>query len=354
MPRPPRGSSAPAANLVHGAPSGRPSRPTCPYGPSGTSGSRSGRFRCTGPGTPPAAPDARPHARHAALRQYATCAAPASGTPISQNQRTAGPYSRSWSTVWLAPVPRSSGGRSAVSTTSGTADSSASITAAWKCAAAVPDVHTTATGRPLALASPSAQNAALRSSMRTLSRRSPASARRWNSIASGALRDPGATTTSRIPHRTSSSASAAASAVAGFTGSPEELRGGQRPLAPRLRVTFPGSEPLNINLDPPHRQHPARRDERVGGHVAGEQAHRREAAVVVERGQRGGERDARGQADRRLDRARHHHGQPARGRDPQGRPYPAERRHLQHDDVRGARRAHGQRVGCLAYRLVGR
>jgi hypothetical protein len=35
----------------------------------------------------------------------------------------------SWSIVWLVPVPRSSGGRSAVSTISGTPDSSASITA---------------------------------------------------------------------------------------------------------------------------------------------------------------------------------------------------------------------------------
>ena len=52
-----------------------------------------------------------------------------SGTPASQNQRTAVPYSLSWSMVWFAPVPRSSAGRSAVSTSSGTADSPASITA---------------------------------------------------------------------------------------------------------------------------------------------------------------------------------------------------------------------------------
>ena len=38
--------------------------------------------------------------------------------------------------VWFAPVPRSSGGRSAVSSSSGTPDSSASITAGWKLAAA--------------------------------------------------------------------------------------------------------------------------------------------------------------------------------------------------------------------------
>jgi hypothetical protein len=72
--------------------------------------------------------------------------------------------------AWLAPIPRSSAGRSAVSTTSGTPDSSASITAGWKLAAAVPEVHSTATGSRLALARPSAVNEAERSSIRTCSR----------------------------------------------------------------------------------------------------------------------------------------------------------------------------------------
>jgi hypothetical protein len=76
--------------------------------------------------------------------------------------------------VWLAPAPRSSGGRSAVSTSSGTPDSLASMTAGWKLAAAVPDVHTTAAGRRLAFAMPSAVYAALRSSIRTCSRIRPA------------------------------------------------------------------------------------------------------------------------------------------------------------------------------------
>ena len=94
----------------------------------------------------------------------------ASGTPASQNQRTAAPYSFSWSMVWFAPVPRSSGGRSAVSTISGTPASSASITAAWTAAAAVPEVHTSTAGRRLALARPRARNPAERSSIRTCSR----------------------------------------------------------------------------------------------------------------------------------------------------------------------------------------
>ncbi len=73
--------------------------------------------------------------------------------------------------AWFAPVSRSSGGRSAVSTSSGTPASLASMTAAWKCAAAVPEVQTSATGRRLALARPSARNEADRSSIRTCSRR---------------------------------------------------------------------------------------------------------------------------------------------------------------------------------------
>ena len=102
-------------------------------------------------------PAASPQARQASDRQYPTIPSCASGAPTSQNQRTALPYSLIWSMAWLAPVPRSSGGRSAVRTSSGTHDSSASITAGWKLAAAVPDVQTTHTGRRLALARPSAR-----------------------------------------------------------------------------------------------------------------------------------------------------------------------------------------------------
>src|SRR5262249_58902837 len=129
--------------------------------------------------------------------------------------------------------------------------------------AAVPGVRSTAAGDPLALARPSAQNAALRSSIRTLSRRSPACARRWNSIASGALRDPGASTTSFSPHLISSSTSVAASAVDGFTarpgGSIEELRGSQHPPAPGGRITFPRGVWFSLNFGYPPRQDPAPR-----------------------------------------------------------------------------------------------
>src|SRR5580693_10254125 len=72
---------------VHGAPSGRPSSDSSqPPSPSGTSGSRSGRLTCTGPGRPPAPPDAIAQARQARDRQYGTMPGRSSGTPASLNQ----------------------------------------------------------------------------------------------------------------------------------------------------------------------------------------------------------------------------------------------------------------------------
>jgi hypothetical protein len=104
--------------------------------------------------------------------------------------------------AWPAPTSRSSGGRSAVSTISGTRACQASCTAGARLAAAVPDVQVTTAGRPLALAMPSAMNPAARSSITDteVSRSSPASA---STI--GALREPGQVTAWVSPQRTSSS-----------------------------------------------------------------------------------------------------------------------------------------------------
>ena len=69
--------------------------------------------------------------------------------------------------VWGAPTPRSSGGRSAVHTMSGTRARSASTTAACSSAAAVPLVVSTTAGRPVAIPIPRPVNPAERSSSRT-------------------------------------------------------------------------------------------------------------------------------------------------------------------------------------------
>ena len=90
-----------------------------------------------------------------------------------------------------APTSRSSGGRSAVHTTRGTRARSASTTAAWSSAAAVPLVTTTTAGDPVASPMPSAVKPAERSSSRRCRARpcSAATAR-----ARGVDREPGHTT----------------------------------------------------------------------------------------------------------------------------------------------------------------
>ena len=128
------------------------------------SGSRKARFRWTGPG--PAAPwSASAHARAASGRQLAAWAS--SGTPGADAQRTTDAKSPDCSIVCGAPVSCSSGGRSAVHTSSGTPAWCASTTEGSNSATAVPLVTQTTTGRPLARAIPRAKKPALRSSSRT-------------------------------------------------------------------------------------------------------------------------------------------------------------------------------------------
>ncbi len=76
--------------------------------------------------------------------------------------------------------------------------------------------------------------------------------------------------------------------------------------------------------------------------------------AIRQLGQRGRERDAGRQPDRRFDGAGHDHRQPAGLGDLQRRPHAAERLRLQHDDVGRAGRAHRQRVLGPPDRLVGR
>ena len=128
-------SVAGVSSDVHGAPSARPpSGSGQSLSPSGTSGSRNARLRWTGPGSRVSVPRAAAQARPASARQYAVKPATRSGVPTSANRRTASPNNFTWSMVWLAPVERSSGGRSAVSRSSGTPDWSASIAAGCRFA----------------------------------------------------------------------------------------------------------------------------------------------------------------------------------------------------------------------------
>src|SRR3954453_7681535 len=104
-----------------------------------------------------------------------------------------------------APTSRSSGGRSAVSTSSGTPASWASTTAGRKFAAAVPEVHVIPAGVPVAFATPRAKNAAERSSTCECTARRPS---RTSASTSGVEREPGEVQAWRMPLRTSSSVNA--------------------------------------------------------------------------------------------------------------------------------------------------
>ena len=122
-----------------------------------------------------------------------------------------------------APTPRSSGGRSAVTTIIGTSLSPASTTAGWKFAAAVPLVHSNTAGTPSS-PMPSAANAATRSSCTTCTDNSGRSA---SASANGVLREPGAITAWRTPHLSHSSTSVAhavALALPMEDGSPAVMR----------------------------------------------------------------------------------------------------------------------------------
>src|SRR3954447_12349745 len=107
--------------------------------------------------------------------------------------------------VCPAPTSRSSGGRSAVRTSSGTPASWASTTAGRYSAAAVPLVQASTTGRRVAFARPSAKKPPERSSRWDVHRRRPS---RTSARTRGVERDPGDVQASVTPQRTSSSTNA--------------------------------------------------------------------------------------------------------------------------------------------------
>ena len=189
----------------------------------------------------------------AARRDRAPVRRPTPGTVLGRrrDRRTSAPRRRRaprWSMVWPAPVSRSSGGRSAVHTISGTRAWCASSTAGWKLAAAVPDVHEHDRGRPDA--------------WRRRARRTPPSARRGarapgsrssraSASASGVERDPGASARVRR-HRPRAHSSTSARAKRGVASrrrrhariAPMRLRAGARVHA---RPSGPGT-PVEARL----------------------------------------------------------------------------------------------------------
>src|SRR5215213_1242586 len=125
-----------------------------------------------------------------------------SGAGRSKRQRTKSPKMSGWSMVWLAPVWRNSGGRSAVSRIMGTPSVEASTTAGKPFATAVPEVVIQAAGRPVSRAYPRAAKAVPRSSKWTRLWALSLAAR---AATSGVEREPGATQKNSTPQRISSS-----------------------------------------------------------------------------------------------------------------------------------------------------
>src|SRR4029077_3922153 len=204
------------------------------------------------------------------------------------------------SIVWPAPMSRSSGGRSAVSTIKGTPASSASTTAGWRLAAADPEVQRTAAGLPVARAVPSAKNPALRSSRITVT---SISGCRQRATARGVEREPGETTARSTPDRANSSAIAEASAVLQLVGSTAANRRSAEPACrKRLFVqlhaearVFIEQEPIAVGFGPtPDRL----REEPLRGQAVGDSG----VAVLRPQGLHG--MRCRRDADRPLERAR--------------------------------------------------
>ncbi|CAB5041446.1 unannotated protein [freshwater metagenome] len=155
---------------------------------------------------------------------------------MSTASRTLEPKIPTWLMVWLAPIPRNDAGRSAVIAMKGTLEKSASIIAGSKFAAAVPEVVTTTAGTPVTLPKPSARKAADRSSRRTCKVRSPLLSAAARAKAKPADREPGARTTSLMPHRSNSSTMTRDIAVVGFTPLPFHAKAWPQQTAMLARV----------------------------------------------------------------------------------------------------------------------
>ena len=186
--------------------------------------------------------------------------------------------------------------------------------------------------------------------MRTCSRSRPSRSAAARASATGADREPGARTASVTPPRISSSTSTRAKAVEGFTR-PHRVQ--PRPPA---RRRCPGRRPPRPAGRAPgrtHRQRAVDRQQRRAGDVVGEQRDGGQPAGERQLGQRRGQRDPGGDADRALQRRGDDARQAVRLGHPQRRPHAAQRLHLEDDDVARLAQVDPQRVGRAPDHLVG-
>ena len=273
-------------------------------------------------------------------------------------RRAAGPRlpnSCTWSVVWLALVPRSRAGRSAVSSdqrhpgvrgledrgvqvrdrrAAGRDDHDRPLAGAWRCRARG--------SRPT------------RSSMRVCSR----------SRSCGGVRREGQRRAARPGGQHDVADPAADQLVdeGGRQGRRGVRRGhARRTYRPRSRsrqcrsrsgAAAARRQGVGVHLGPADGQHTVDRQQRLGGHVVGEQLHGGQPAGVGQLGQRGRQGHPGRDADAGLQRAGHHDRQADVLGDPQARAHPAERLHLEHRDVGRLEVAHPVGVLGAPDRLV--
>ena len=126
-------------------PAGTGASTRCPPVPAGTSGSLSPTLMWTGPGAPVGAPRAAAAARATRPARRPAFSAPAGMSHVPRTWEANRP---TWSVVCEAPTPRSSKGRSALTTTRGRRAWLASATAGCSSVTAVPLVVMTAARTP--------------------------------------------------------------------------------------------------------------------------------------------------------------------------------------------------------------
>ncbi len=269
---------------------------------------------------------------------------------------TSGPKMPTWSVVWLALVPRSRAGRSAVTTTSGDAgvrgleDGRVQV----RDAGAGRADHRGARCRSWSGRARGSRRCARRCGCAGGPARRPR--RRTPRRRAGRCASPGATTISVTPASISAVTTARASCGGAHGRSILPHAPGPRPAGPPSARPGRGRRATSGLVDDrqPHRQHrrrPAAAARSTTSRV--EQLHGGQAAGVRQLGQRRGQRDPGRDPDAGLQRRRDHHRQPDVLGDPQAGAHPAERLHLEHGDVGGLEVADPVGVGGPADRLVG-
>ena len=272
--------------------------------------------------------------------------------PEVDGSATRAPKMPTWSVVWLAPVPRSRAGRSAVTHDqrhAGVRRLEHGRVQVRHGGARGGDAPPP--GAPTRVR-PSARNPAVRSSIRVCSRSRPAAAASYAAKASGALRDPGAEHDLADPARDQRGDDRAGQLGGGVahdgrscrTARTAASRAAQR--AARSAGAASRASDSSSTTGRTTRQHPVDRQQRVDDDVVGEQLHGRQPAGVA--AARAAPRPARPRRRCPTEVSSAEDtttGSPMSSAIRRQARTPAERLHLEHGDVGGLEVAHPVGVG---------